>query len=48
MNTAGVTKPINGTKIEGKNVEKSDGIILLKICRYFSLYLTNNVNFITG
>ncbi len=27
IKTAGVTRPINGTKIDGKNVEKSDGII---------------------
>ena len=30
IKTAGVTKPINGTKIDGKNVEKSDVIIFLR------------------
>jgi len=28
MKTAGIAIPINGTKIEGKRLDKSDGIVL--------------------
>ena len=47
IKTAGIAIPISGTKIEGKRVGKSDGIVILNIFKYFSIFLRNNVNFIT-
>ena len=48
IKTAGIAIPINGTKIEGKRLGKSDGISSLNIFKHFSIYLRNSVNFITG
>jgi len=47
IKTAGIAIPINGTKIEGRRLDKSDGIVILNIFKYFSIYLQNSVNFIT-
>ena len=47
IKTAGIAIPISGTKIEGKRLDKSDGIVTLNIFRYFSIFLRNSVNFIT-
>ena len=48
IKTAGIAIPINGTKIEGNRLGKSDGISSLNIFKHFSIYLRNSVNFITG
>ena len=48
IKTAGATKPIMGTKTEGKRFENSDDISSFNIFKYFSIYIRNNVNFITG
>ena len=48
IKTAGIAIPINGTKIEGKRLDKSVDMIILNIFNYFSIYLRNSVNFITG
>ena len=45
---AGATKPIMGTKTEGRRFENSDDISSFNIFKYFSIYIRNNVNFITG
>ena len=47
IKTAGIAIPINGTKIEGKTLDKSDGIVILNIFNYFSIFFRNSVNFIT-
>ena len=46
IKTAGIAIPINGTKIEGRRLDKSDGIVILNIFKYFSIFLRNSVNFI--
>ena len=48
IKTAGIAIPINGTKIEGNRLGKSDGISTLNIFKHFSIYPPNSVNFITG
>ena len=48
INTAGATKPIIGTKTEGRRFENSDDIISFNIFKHFSIYLRNSVTFITG
>ena len=48
IKTAGATKPIIGTKTEGKRFENSDDISSFNIFQYFNIYMRNNVTFITG
>ena len=48
INTAGATKPIIGTKTEGRRFENSDDIVDLTSFKHFSIYLRNSVTFITG
>ena len=48
INTAGIAIPINGTKIGGRRLAKSDGINSLNIYKHFNIYLWNSVTFITG
>ena len=48
IKTAGIAIPINGTKIEGRRLDKSDDIVILNIFEYSSIFLRNSVNFITG
>ena len=48
IKTAGIAIPIKGTKIEGRRLGKSDGIVILNIFKYSSIFLRNSVNFITG
>jgi len=48
IKTAGITIPINGTKIEGRRLGKSDDIVILNIFNHSSIFLRNSVTFITG
>tara|TARA_B100000886_G_scaffold269503_1_gene193545 strand:- start:699 stop:869 length:171 start_codon:yes stop_codon:yes gene_type:complete len=47
IKTAGIAIPINGTKIEGRRLDKSDGIVNLNFFKYSNIFLRNSVNFIT-
>ena len=48
IKTAGIAIPINGTKIEGKRLGKSDDIVILNIFKHSNIDLRNSVNFMTG